>query len=371
MSESTQLGGEGDALLGVEAKTGLYPVARSWRGGRRRIRGLGIYESDCFHVMSRTCGGAVFFDEVEKEALRRVLRRMAEFCGVEVLTYCVMGNHFHALVSVPHRPSWMRRFEGPDGEKRLLAHLRVLYSKDYIAQLMAEMAEWRRLGLEGLVTAKLEGFKRRMCDLSRFVKEVKERFGRWYNKRHERKGTLWMERFKSVLVEGSRGQVSSVKHELNALQVMAAYIDLNPVRAELVDEPGTYAWSGFGEAERGSKRARRGLWRVVRRGPEVSAGSKADAESWWKEEGREAYRQMLMAAHQPLQVGNRVFSRYSLKSEALGTKGFVESVFEANRDLFPPNRREGARKVRCMDEALFALRQLRAGEAQSALPNPQ
>ncbi|MFM2175960.1 MAG: hypothetical protein RL015_58, partial [Verrucomicrobiota bacterium] len=32
--------------------------------------------------MSRTCGGEVFLDDVEKEALRRVLWRMADFCGV-------------------------------------------------------------------------------------------------------------------------------------------------------------------------------------------------------------------------------------------------------------------------------------------------
>jgi hypothetical protein len=31
---------------------------------------------------------------------------------------------------------------------------------------------------------------------------LKERFSRWYNKHHNRRGTLWMERFKSVLVEG-------------------------------------------------------------------------------------------------------------------------------------------------------------------------
>ncbi len=31
--------------------------------------------------------------------------------------------------------------------------------------------------------------------------ELKERFSRWYNKHHSRRGTLWMERFRSVLVE--------------------------------------------------------------------------------------------------------------------------------------------------------------------------
>jgi REP element-mobilizing transposase RayT len=33
-----------------------------------------------------------------------VLRRWEAFCGVRVLTYCVMSNHFHVLVEVPPRP---------------------------------------------------------------------------------------------------------------------------------------------------------------------------------------------------------------------------------------------------------------------------
>jgi len=51
--------------------------------------------------MSRTCGGEVHFGDVEKESLRRLLWKMSEFCGVKVVTFCVMSNHFHVLVDVP------------------------------------------------------------------------------------------------------------------------------------------------------------------------------------------------------------------------------------------------------------------------------
>ena len=61
--------------------------------------------------MSRTCGGEVFFDEVEKEALKRLMWRLADFSGVKLVTYCVMGNHFHALVEVPKRDLWLQRFD--------------------------------------------------------------------------------------------------------------------------------------------------------------------------------------------------------------------------------------------------------------------
>ncbi|MGA1658363.1 MAG: transposase, partial [Ilumatobacteraceae bacterium] len=69
--------------------------------------------------------------------------------------------------------------------------------------------------------AYLEGFTRRMGDVSEFIKLLKQRFTQWYNRRNARKGTLWEDRFKSVLVEG----------EGDALVTMAAYIELNPVRA--------------------------------------------------------------------------------------------------------------------------------------------
>ena len=84
----------------------------------------------------------------------------------------------------------------------------------------------------------------RMWDVSGFMKSLKGRFTQWYNRLNGRKGTLWEERFKSVLVEGvGRG-----------LATMAAYIDLNPVRAGLVEDPKDYRWCGYGEALGGGGR---------------------------------------------------------------------------------------------------------------------
>ena len=201
-----------EQLVGVNAKTGIFPGARmrSWSGGRLRVLGKGPLESYCYHVMSRTNGGEIRFDEVEKEALRRVIWRMAEFCGVKVVTYCIMGNHFHLLAEVPHRETWLQRFEGPEGEARLFEHLRVLYSKAYLGLLCEDLKDLRERGLTALAQERVDALKKRFCDLSLFVKEVKERFSRWYNKRHGRRGTLWMDRFKSVLVEG-KGAARSVQ----------------------------------------------------------------------------------------------------------------------------------------------------------------
>ncbi len=48
-----------------------------------------------------------------------------------------------------------------------------------------------------------------------------------------------------------------------ALATMAAYIDLNPVRAGIVEDPLEYEWSGYGEACAGSRRAKRGICKAL------------------------------------------------------------------------------------------------------------
>jgi REP element-mobilizing transposase RayT len=375
-----ELAGDVDPLVGVNSKTSWYPAAgRSWSGGRWRILGPKVLEANYYHVMSRTCGGEIFFDEVEKEALKRVLWRVAAFCGVEVLTYCIMGNHFHVLVSVPHRETWLQRFEGTEGERRLLGHLRTLYSKSYIEQLQMEIQEWRRLGQEVLVQKKLESFKRRMGDLSRFVKEVKERFSRWYNKRHERKGTLWMDRFKSVLIEGNVGRRGEREADrVDVVRVMAAYIDLNPVRAELASNSKDYPFCGYGEACAGEKRAQRGLCRVVGRavdgwdaqGVEKVYAGLLSGVDW--ETGKRRKRKRLggEAERSPagesgegesLSLADLLRQRVRAFSDSLvlGSQGFVEEVFQANRSCFGPKRKEGARRMPQSAAELYVARRVR------------
>jgi putative transposase len=358
-----------EELVGVNAKTGLYPGAPSWSGGRHRILGKGPLESYCYHVMSRTCGSEMLFDDVEKEALRRVIWRMAEFSGIKVATYCVMGNHFHLLAEVPHRQKWLQRFEGTDGEAKLFEHLSTLYSRSYLGLLRDEFADLRARGMAVLAEQRIEAIKKRFCDLSLFVKEVKERFSRWYNKRHGRRGTLWMDRFKSVLVEG-KGE---------ALRTMAAYIDLNPVRAGLVNDPENYRWCGYAEALGGSRRAQRGLCKALSKPVDgwKTAGAAQAYRCLLHNEGREvkdAHNDKVVkrgvtaeSARAVLAAGGRLSSaelvrlrvRYFSAGVVLGSKEFVESIFSAHRECFGPKRKLGSRRMKESKSPFYTLRQLR------------
>lgn len=195
-----------------------------------------------YHCMTRTVNGELLFKDREKEVLRKMIRQVADFCGVEVLTFCIMSNHFHVLLQVPDAPLI------PDVE--LLRRYKVLYPKPtrYQEASISAIASGLRSGGDGaeLIRRKLLA---RMSDVSEFMKTVKQRFSIWYNKSHQRYGTLWADRFKSVLVEGQG----------NPLQTMAAYIDLNPVRAGIVEDPKDYRFCGYAEAVAGSALAQRGL----------------------------------------------------------------------------------------------------------------
>jgi REP element-mobilizing transposase RayT len=218
----------------------------------KRLRRMKVAGAEsAYHCMTRVVNGERLFGDREKEMLRRMLWQNADFCGVEILTYCVMSNHFHVLVLVPE--------ERVVDDRELMRRYRVLYPKPTDYQAASAKVLERQLAEDGPEAAQIrEQLLARMGDVSEFMKSVKQRFSVWYNRNHGRYGTLWAERFKSVLVEGQG----------NALQTVAAYIDLNPVRAGLVEDPKDYRFCGYAEAVACSEglgfgqAARRGLERV-------------------------------------------------------------------------------------------------------------
>jgi hypothetical protein len=77
--------------------------------------------------------------------------------------------------------------------------------------------------------------REKLSSLSEFMREIKVGFARYYNRRHNRRGYFWGDRFKSVIVDKGETLVNCL-----------AYIDLNPLRAGLVDRPEEYRWSSLG-----------------------------------------------------------------------------------------------------------------------------
>lgn len=68
--------------------------------------------------------------------------------------------------------------------------------------------------------------------LGRMMQALGRRYVRRFNDRHKRTGTLWEGRYRSTVIEADRYLVACMR-----------YVELNPVRAGLVDEPALFRWS--------------------------------------------------------------------------------------------------------------------------------
>jgi REP element-mobilizing transposase RayT len=202
-----------------------------------------------------------YLGDEQKAVFLGLMRRAAAFSGVELLTFCLMDNHFHLLIRVPERVEI--------DDKELLYRLRTLYRPDEYRELLDEY----RRGEKDKTGAALKAFRtrylRRMYDLSQFMSTLKQRFSIWYNHRNERNGPLWNGRFRSVLVQSSPDEMGT-----RALSIMAAYIELNPVRAGLVDNPADYTWCGYGCAARGDKAFLDGIRYIFERSRGLVRGRK-------------------------------------------------------------------------------------------------
>ena len=239
-----------------------------------------------YHCISRVVDRKLVFGPDEKEKFRTFMRMQENFTGCRVVAYCLMGNHIHLLVEVPPMP------EGGFTDAGLLERLEAIYNEAEVAAVAGELLEARRHGTAKRVAEIHARYTYRMHDLSEFMKTLMQRFTKWFNRTHSRTGNLWEDAFKSVIVEDGV-----------AAKTIAAYIDLNPVRAGMVKDPADYRWSSYGEAVGGGakgygKKARAGLVRALR----AHTGCGADASLWTNDVARE-YRMLLLAgASEKLEV---------------------------------------------------------------------
>jgi REP element-mobilizing transposase RayT len=337
-----------------------------------------------YHCLSRVVDRRFVFGEVEREKFRMFMRMQENFSGCRVLSYCVMSNHFHLLLEVPPMPV------GGISDEELLRRLSAIYTEAVVAEVAKELTKARRMVADGLANESVverihERYTYRMHNLSEFMKALLIRFTRWFNRTHERSGTLWEERFKSVIVESGI-----------AARTIAAYIDLNPVRAGMVADPAEYRWSSYGEAVGGGpkgngKKARAGLVRACM----SHHGAGFEAEKW--RDVSRIYRQVLgmalgrksgRAEVRPVPVVNkntaeilesndkqtvlpdirfaamlRCRVRYFTDGAVIGSKVFVNEAFALSRERFTAGRKDGARRLRGNGKpaagVLWSMRDLR------------
>ena len=320
-----------------------------------RLRGEGHH---FVHTMSRIVQRQYLIGDLEKEHLSRIIRNQSRYTGVNVVTLCILDNHFHLLLEQPD-PDTVPELTRDE----LFRRLPFIYSESETTKIRDLFEKAEAAGDQDCVQRILDSHAKRMHDVCFFMKEVKQRFSQWYNKRNQRRGVLWEERYKSVIVEGSR----------NALMTMAAYIDLNPVRAGIVKRAEDYRWSGYGAAFGGNLEARQGLGKVLDQSHQVCG---EDFEAHWEETAK-LYRLWIHSegieitpdpdsgipgrkgfTHEELEAVEKVDGRmskpqalrcrvrYFTDGAVLGSAAFVDRMFERNRERFGQKRTSGSRPMR-------------------------
>jgi len=288
-----------------------------------------------YHVISRTALDGLPFGKVEKDEMVRIIQHYSAIYYVEVLGFAIMGTHFHLLVEVSPADSMSNE------EVRNRFHL--LYGEEI------EFPEgW------------LGEYRERFCSLSAYVKDIKQRFSCFYNKRKKRKGTLWGERFKSVIVEQG-----------NTLIHCLAYIDLNAVRAGIVKRPEDYRWCSIGyHIQTGNKD---GFLSSDLGTPDFGADDAATQLRTYREYlyhigaidkrgkakiSRKVLEEETVEGFEMNRLRRfRYRSRYFTDSGIIGSRAFVETHYETFKDHFSSTREKIPKRVKGI-EGMYSLKRL-------------
>jgi len=295
-------------------------------------------ETTAYHVMSRTALDGFPLGDVEKDFMLDLIRRYSKLYLVEILGFCLMGNHFHILVKMfpEHKftdEDIKKRYEGFYGDDRVFT------------------------------AGQIPSLREKLSNLSEFVREIKVGFTRYYNKRHNRRGYFWGDRFKSVIVE--KGETL-----INCL----AYIDLNPLRAGLVERPEEYRWNSLGyhiqtgnkdkflsldfgliefgliDAQERLKRYRRYVYEAgTLNRPDKGQAQVIESDILEKERKRE----FELSRSERF----RYRTRYFTDSGIIGSKEFVSENYQRFKNIFSSKHEKKPKPIKGLD-GMYSLKRL-------------
>jgi putative transposase len=300
-------------------------------------------EPGVYHVISRTALAGFVLGDIEKDFLLNLIRRLSRVYFTEVLGFCLMGNHFHLLV---------RMHPGENqSDEEIKRRSSFYYGKE------TELSEGR-----------IPYLREKWASLSEYVKEIKQGFSRYYNRRHNRRGFFWSDRFKSVIVDNGETLINCL-----------AYIDLNPVRAGIDDKPESYRWCSlgyhvqrnnqeeflsldFGLAEFGvlEERKRLSHYRrfVYEKGKLKDRGRKDQRTD---DERQTRSELSVRKEDKDYEIGIidrfRYRTRYFTDSGIIGSKSFVDQVYRQFKDHFSSKNEKRPRTVKGL-EGVYSLKRL-------------
>jgi REP element-mobilizing transposase RayT len=224
------LGGLFAALVLYWRIFGIGGRKEEWRNKMARLnRQLVPAEFGGYHIISRVAGGDFLFKAEDKDYFLNLLRRFVAGYFVQLHSFAIMSNHFHLLVTVSEDAA-------AKADSTELAHrLWTVNTGEF--RKRSDEGSRQKMGMKRIMLQETgqEKARERLSSISRFTQDLKQYFARYFNQKHQRLGCLWGSRFKGVIISHGNAQLAC-----------SAYVDLNPVRAGIVQRPEDYRWCSLG-----------------------------------------------------------------------------------------------------------------------------
>jgi hypothetical protein len=249
-----------------------------------------------------------------------------------------MGNHFHILVKVI--PEYK-------------------FTDDEILKRYVDFYGDERIFADGLIPS----LRLKLSSLSEFMREIKVGFARYYNKRNNRRGYFWGDRFKSVIVENGETLINCL-----------AYIDLNPLRAGMVERPEQYRWNSlgyhiqtnnrdnflstdFGLKEFNVKSKKERIRRYRRYVYEAGALNQPEKGSVKVIEDKVLEKERCKEFELSKSDRFRYRTRYFTDSGIIGSKEFVSTNYQRFKNLFESKHEKKPKPIKGLD-GIYSLKRL-------------
>jgi len=157
--------------------------------------------------------------EHRRQWLEDKLLKTAEAFALKLCAYAVMSNHYHVVIHL--RPDISKQWT----DREVVQHWHSLFNGTFLSQSFLNGDPLLESQIK-VLKADIEVWRERLSSLSWFMKIVNESIARRANLEDNCTGHFWESRFKSQALLDERALLSCM-----------AYVDLNPIRAQMDNTP--------------------------------------------------------------------------------------------------------------------------------------